>query len=425
MAAGASGAGDHAIDMRNDGDGTNRGCEKGETEVRTPSVGSSRKPVPRRIYRALLTAALTVLVFLLLPTVLMHLFHIVRRYIFFIPSLLMARRTPPKINLIEWAHADPARACVLELEAAHARNDVSPSQLRCCIRKIRRHMPLALSKRDKSVLLSLGFSSRFLGSLPDHQLPRFKTCAVVSNAPSLRLRDFGTNLSQEIDAASAVFRLNIAPVEGFERYVGSKEKFRLINLHSGVSADANVVRSFDKKSIVFIRDENYMRSSTTNVSNAWNVLRYHEMGALDEYMYLREVHPDSPIFLNHPVFAEFALSYLHTNILEPARTKSLSTGTEAVLLAMMLCDKVTSYEVCSNDAASLTHRYYYDMVGSRGYRWYHPKNVEGALLKLLSTHQRPGTSIYEYDMTSDADRCPSEDAAVPRRARLRDAAVPS
>jgi hypothetical protein len=386
---------------------------------------NAQKGTPRRMHRALVTAVCTICVFICLPSVLVEFFRVTRRYILFVPSLFMARRTPPKINLLEWANADPARACVLELRDAHARNDVTPARIRCCIRKIRKQMPLALTQRDKPVLLSLGFSTHFISKLPEHDMPRFKTCAIVSNAPSLRLRDFGTNLSREIDSANAVFRLNKAPVEGFEQFVGAKEKFRLINLHQGVSTDPSVVRSFERKTTVLIRDENYMRSSTTNVSTAWNILRYSEMGALDEYIHLRNSYPDSPIYLNHPVFAEFALNYLHTNILEPTKTKSLSTGTEAVVLAMMLCDTVTSYEVCSNDPASSTHRYYYDMVGSRGYRWYHPKNVEGALLKLMSSRRRLGTSIYEYDLAGDADRCPSEAAAGARRARLRNKAVPS
>jgi beta-galactoside alpha2,6-sialyltransferase (sialyltransferase 2) len=47
----------------------------------------------------------------------------------------------------------------------------------------------------------------------------------VRSAGLLLVRDFGA----EIDAHDAVFRFNLAPVRGFERFAGSKTTVRLIN----------------------------------------------------------------------------------------------------------------------------------------------------------------------------------------------------
>eukprot|EP00898_Chlorokybus_atmophyticus_P005880 jgi/Chlat1/6293/Chrsp44S05786 len=53
----------------------------------------------------------------------------------------------------------------------------------------------------------------------------FKTCALVGNSAVLHASRFGP----EIDACDAVMRINQAPTAKYERYVGSKTTFRLLN----------------------------------------------------------------------------------------------------------------------------------------------------------------------------------------------------
>eukprot|EP00971_Amphidinium_carterae_P333314 6467992-Amphidinium_carterae.1 len=53
------------------------------------------------------------------------------------------------------------------------------------------------------------------------------SCAVVSNSGVLAKHDFGS----EIDSADVVMRFNDAPVEGYEKQVGSKETVRFVNMH--------------------------------------------------------------------------------------------------------------------------------------------------------------------------------------------------
>eukprot|EP00899_Mesostigma_viride_P027524 jgi/Mesvir1/7957/Mv11871-RA.2 len=76
---------------------------------------------------------------------------------------------------------------------------------------------------------SLGLMTQELyDMLPDTDIlgsMRFGSCAVVGSAGILVTQPFGA----EIDAHDAVIRFNIAPVTGFERFVGSRTTIRLVN----------------------------------------------------------------------------------------------------------------------------------------------------------------------------------------------------
>eukprot|EP00899_Mesostigma_viride_P000094 jgi/Mesvir1/10085/Mv25061-RA.1 len=56
----------------------------------------------------------------------------------------------------------------------------------------------------------------------------YATCAVVGNSGVVLEKENGEN----IDRHDAVFRINLAPVEGFEKYVGSKTTFNVVNAHN-------------------------------------------------------------------------------------------------------------------------------------------------------------------------------------------------
>lgn len=280
--------------------------------------------------------------------------------------------------------------CLLELDL----KTTSSQAMRQCIRSLRQKLPLSLTQLDANALWLNGFSDSFLQFLPQRQLPSFETCAVVSNAPSI----VKYNVSQEIDSSEAVFRLNRAPVKGFEHIIGSKETIRLINLHSGVPEDESVKPALIAGSpIVFVRQALDDFRRRRNLSRSWDKRQFAKRGMVSEFVHLRNRYPRAQVHLNHPLFAEFSLRYLHVRLMGPTK-QTMSTGTQAILLALLLCDKVTSYEVATDDELSRKHRYYYDMR-ARGYSSAHPQGRETSLMELLSTRRREGTRIYEFDMT--------------------------
>ena len=75
--------------------------------------------------------------------------------------------------------------------------------------------------------LRLKFKMDMLGALPLEDVAmKYDTCAVVGNSGSVS----GGGQGGEIDSAEAVFRINYAPTKGFERDVGSKTHYDVINL---------------------------------------------------------------------------------------------------------------------------------------------------------------------------------------------------
>jgi hypothetical protein len=339
---------------------------------------------------------------------------------------LPAQRAP--LDLSSWVTAAPSsRGCLREISSVAARNLTAAGRsdaarrARCCIRHLQAELPRGVSRADADALAAVGFSADFLRALPRDEAPgmalrhgrRYRTCAVVSNAPSLRMRRFESDLAAEIDRSDAVFRLNVAPVRGFEKWVGARTTHRIVNMRPGVTTSEAVVGDYAVRGrTVIVRDAMYMRSADAsgNLSWSWDTPQFGKQeGMVSEYMSLRRRWPRAQIFLNHPVFAELALRHLHTGLVGGS-PRALSSGAQAVFLAMSLCDQVTSYEVASADPLSGGHRYYYDTSSREGtgYVWWHPFAEESGVLRMLASNIRDGTSIYEYNLTEDANGCASD-----------------
>lgn len=308
------------------------------------------------------------------------------------------------MDLREWARSRRSRRCILDL--IDVNTSVTPEYTRCCMRKVSREMPYALTGLDALWLKQHKFSKHFVSILPEHDLPHHSTCAVVSNAPSMR--ELGDDVAREIDESDAVFRINQGPVIDFEKYVGYKETYRVLNIHDGVikcRAIENNLRSGN--SALFIREELHRRELPSNVSHTWDFKRPSiRRGPLKEYQRMHNKYPVSRVMFNHPVFGDFSVDSLHTGLFGPTE-HPLSTGTQALLLATMICDKVVSYEIASETPLSKTYKYYYrNFSRVEPYSWWHPLEAEIKLQKFLSTNRRDGTSIYEFDMAaSDNDLC--------------------
>jgi len=77
--------------------------------------------------------------------------------------------------------------------------------------------------------------------VPPRQLDlSYGRCAVVGNSATLLRHEYGP----EIDSHDMVLRMNYAPVAGYERHVGSKATFDMINSKHAESLSADVVYAF-------------------------------------------------------------------------------------------------------------------------------------------------------------------------------------
>lgn len=301
--------------------------------------------------------------------------------------------------LDEWMHGKRSRWCVVDLVDPSV--ETTPEQARCCLRKVRQSMPLGVAGKDKPWMWSHGFSKYFVPYVPDEPLPRHGTCAVLSNAPSMR--EVGPKYLDEINSADAVFRINKAVVKGFEHIVGHKKTYRVLNIHDGVIDTPEIMSTLESgDGTLFIREEMYNHPFEGNVSRFWEYKRNSmRKGPLRRYQTMTIPFPKSKVYFNHPVFAEFSVDRLHRGIIGSTSTP-LSTGSQAIVLALMMCDKVVSYEIASESPLSRYHKYYYeDPNVTRSYKWWHPLSTEVAFQQFFATSRRPNSSIYEYDMTSD------------------------
>lgn len=90
---------------------------------------------------------------------------------------------------------------------------------------VRRHY-LEYFDEDSGTIVPYQFPTKLLDHLPmEEPLLAYKTCAVVGNSGITLVHAAG----KEIDAHDAVFRMNLAPVRGFEEHVGSRTTFQIVN----------------------------------------------------------------------------------------------------------------------------------------------------------------------------------------------------
>ena len=72
--------------------------------------------------------------------------------------------------------------------------------------------------------------------------PEVKTCAVVGNSPNILEKEYG----ESIDNHDVTIRCNRSFVEGFEKHVGSKTTFRIVNYHTFFEFSNKRVPDFNK-----------------------------------------------------------------------------------------------------------------------------------------------------------------------------------
>mmetsp|Transcript_28855 Transcript_28855/g.92128 ORF Transcript_28855/g.92128 Transcript_28855/m.92128 type:complete len:413 (+) Transcript_28855:166-1404(+) len=81
----------------------------------------------------------------------------------------------------------------------------------------------------------------------------FEECAVVGNSGQLLNKDYG----EQIDASDAVLRINNAPIAGFDKHVGTKTTFNLVNQAHAKAISAMHVRHLHNNASVLVYESGH------------------------------------------------------------------------------------------------------------------------------------------------------------------------
>ena len=168
--------------------------------------------------------------------------------------------------------------------------------------------------------VSLGScTKKALAVLPDTDplaFQRYNTCAVVGSGGIMVHKSVAAdNLGEAIDKHDAVFRFNLAPTKGFEKSVGSKTTFRLINRkHFGFREFAN---------------ETSLQHTTTP-------------DVMKQFWDYKSLHPDLPTYPIDGTFYKYVMSDKDVANSRP------SNGYLGLNLALMICDKINVYGFARN-----------------------------------------------------------------------------
>ena len=174
----------------------------------------------------------------------------------------------------------------------------------------------------------------------------FKTCAVVGNSGVTLLKEYG----EEIDNHDAVIRINMAPIRGFEKYVGKRTTFDVVNSHN-VREILQGVRRW--------RPANEGETKLVLFETASHFARYHLCQPL-----LKKYGAENAILLN-PLFSNRAHSLWIKlkELLEKTKNSQYNrkpmSGFFAVLYALQMCEKVDLYGFDAYTSRKKSYRYHY------------------------------------------------------------------
>jgi len=177
----------------------------------------------------------------------------------------------------------------------------------------------------------------------------FKTCAVVGNSGVVLLRENGA----EIDAHDAVLRINMAPVRGFEHYVGKKTTFNIVNSHN-VRELLQGLRHWTGSQSPEGGEQRLVMFETAS-----HFARYHLCQPL-----LKKFPQANPILLN-PIFSNRAhrvwvqLKYLLEQKENNQYNRKPMSGFFAVFFALNVCDRVSLYGFDAYTSKKRSYRYHY------------------------------------------------------------------
>eukprot|EP00899_Mesostigma_viride_P019920 jgi/Mesvir1/2792/Mv21706-RA.1 len=231
--------------------------------------------------------------------------------------------------------------------------------------------------RDGHLSTSLGVCRRAVGDVgsmlhryefPVDLLPllpvrertwRFRSCAIVGNSAQLLHHKHG----KDIDSKEAVFRINMAPVKGYENHVGTKTTFDLLN--------QQMAKSLVEGRATFWRNSTLTLFEVTHEFSRRRIypdfLRFFS-GVSLENSHVVVLSPDLVAFAED-VWQEMKL--VVENALYSARNVSATfhykpmSGFFAVMFGLQICDHVNLYGFSRNrdKKAAMTQFRYFDIKG--------------------------------------------------------------
>ncbi|XP_045907094.1 beta-galactoside alpha-2,6-sialyltransferase 2-like isoform X2 [Micropterus dolomieu] len=225
---------------------------------------------------------------------------------------------------------------------------------------------------------SLGWE-RLVPSLPLQELrtSQYQTCAVVTSAGAI----LNSSLGREIDSHDAVLRFNAAPTKGFERDVGTKTTFRLINSQ----IVARPKHQFNSSSLY--QDVALLVWDPAQYSS--NLTKKPDFDLFSGYVERRRRQPEQPFYVLHPEFIWNLWDLIQDNTEDQIQPNPPSSGFTGILLMMSLCREVSVYEfIPSVRQTDLCHYYeqYHDDACTLGA--YHPLLYEKLLIQRINQGHR-------------------------------------
>ena len=199
----------------------------------------------------------------------------------------------------------------------------------------------------------------------------FKKCAIVGNSGVVLLRENG----EEIDKHDAIIRINVAPVEGFEAFVGRRTTFDIVNAHNVKELLTGVRRwrsdSSESKLVMFETASHHSRYKLCT-------------GVLRRLAYA------NPLLLN-PAFSNIAhktwvqLKFLLESERNSNYNRKPMSGFFAAFFAMQICEKTNLYGFDAYTSRRRNYRYhYFDNV--QGFTDVHSFDLALEVFRLIERH---------------------------------------
>jgi len=190
----------------------------------------------------------------------------------------------------------------------------------------------------------------------------WRTCSIVSSSGVVTLN----NHSKAIDAADAVMHFNTAPLKGYEASVGYRDDIRFVN-----NQFARLM--LDNSTALNLSD-------TTMYINVLPTLA-DSVGRRQakEFRELMHAHPHLRMFttpntLQHRVAV--ALHHIYSNewFSQSGVNHRPTSGAVGMVLAMSMCDIITSYGMAASRSAYSARHHYYDDEGTVASEQYYHKS---------------------------------------------------